>query len=101
MFTRTGFVIASLFFILSTMPETAAGPVRIVPNKVDALFLADGYLVLDDQVFLYNSSTIVYRANGGLGTANDLRPGMRVIIQVLPPSQPSHKPVLVTIRIQP
>lgn len=100
MFEHMRSIIAGLFFALFTIPLTAAEPVRVVPNKIDALYPTDGYMVLDDQVFLLTSSTTVYRVNGTLGSINDLRSGMRVIVQTLPPSQSSRRPVLTVIRIQ-
>lgn len=68
---------------------------------LNALHLPQGYLILDDHVFLYTSSTHVLRANGTAGALTELRKGMRVIIRSLPPAQKNGKQTLTLIQILP
>lgn len=80
-------------------PESAA--TSKASRKVNTLNLSDGYIVIDDRKLRFTNTTAIYRANGTLGTTNDLRPGMRVIIQTSSPSLPTDNPALIAIRIQP
>jgi hypothetical protein len=67
-------------------------------RKIGAVYLDEGYLVIEDQIFLLSSSTRIYRANGVTGNLADLRKGMYVNIRVTA-TPASAKPVLTDVRI--
>jgi|GEM_PF-3897170 len=64
--------------------------------RVDGVYLDNGQIVLDDRMFRFNASTLVYRPNGSTGAMTDLRRGMRVNIRAL---HESSQPFLTHIRI--
>ncbi len=84
---------AGLCLLLALGAVSAAGAYRIGSVRLDK-----GYVSLDDRVFLLDSATRVYRADGSQTTTTELKKGMRVTIRVQNPSG-SSKPVLTEIRI--
>lgn len=79
-----------LFMVLGTASATTYRIGNVRPDQ--------GYVVLNDRIFLLDSTTRVYRANGSLTTPAELRKGMSVTIRVQNVSG-SAKPVLAEIRI--
>lgn len=67
-------------------------------RKIGAVYLDQGYLVIEDQVFLLSNSTRIYRANGATGSLTDLHKGMYVNIRTAATSA-SAKPVITDIQI--
>lgn len=67
-------------------------------RKIGAVYLDQGYLVIEDQIFLLSNSTRVYRTSGATGSLTDLRKGMYVNIRTAATSA-SAKPVITDIRI--
>ncbi len=66
--------------------------------QVGAVYLEQGYIVLDSQTYLLQPSTRVYRASGATGNLTDLRNGMYVTIRVTPVPV-TEKPRIIEIKI--
>ena len=65
--------------------------------QVGAVYLEQGYIVLDSQTYLLQPSTRVYRASA-TGNLTDLRNGMYVTIRVTPVPV-TEKPRIIEIKI--
>ncbi len=76
----------------------AAGAAAAATYRIGNVRPDKGYVSLDDRLFLVDTGTRVYRANGSLGAVTDLKKGMRVTIRAWT-APGSSKPVLTEIRI--
>lgn len=82
-----------LCLLLALGTAAAAGAYRVGNVRPDK-----GYVSLDDRIFLLDTATRVYRANGSPATITELKKGMSVTIRVQG-APGSSKPVLAEIRI--